>query len=46
MIYNINDFLTDGDIIQINNTIKQNIIFKTFDINKNIIICSYLQSRN
>jgi len=46
MIYNINDFLTERDIIQINNTIKQNIIFKTFDINKNIIRCSYLQSRN
>ena len=46
MIYNINEFLTECDIIQINNTIKQNEIFKIFDINKNIIKCSYLQSRN
>jgi len=46
MIYNINEFLTKGDIMQINNTIKQNEPFKNFDINKNIINCSYLQSRN
>jgi len=46
MIYNINDYLTKGDIMQINNTIKQNEPFKNFDINKNIINCSYLQSCN
>ena len=46
MIYNINEFLTEGDIMQINNTIKQYEIFQNFDINKNIINCSYLQSRN
>jgi len=45
MIYNINEFLTEGDIMQINN-IKQHEILKNFDINKNIINCSYLQSRN
>ena len=46
MIYNINEYLTEGDIMHINNTIKQNETFKNFDINKNIINCSYLQSRN
>ena len=46
MIYNINEFLKEGDIMQINNTIKKYEIFQNFDINKNIINCSYLQSRN
>jgi len=46
MIYNINEYLTEGDIMHINNTIKHNETFKNFDINKNIIKCSYLQSRN
>lgn len=45
MIYNIKDYLTDDDILLINNNIQK---YNDFDITKNIIInkCSYIKDLN
>ena len=40
------EYLTEADILLINNTIKPDIWITNFDISKNILTSSYIQSRN